>query len=398
MRIISGGRGKTRRGKDVFDTFKAKLVEKAILVGIRRNGRNVELQNSMAELRFLAESAGAHVVGEIIQKSGGPRPSHLIGKGKLAEVDTLLQEQKGNLVIFDDDLSPAQVRNLESDLQVKIIDRSILILDIFARRAKTVEAKTQVELAQMKYLYPRLTRRWSHLSKQYGGIGAKGPGETQLEVDRRLVGKRIKRLSAELQRIDRERREQRKRRDVLFKIALVGYTNAGKSTLFNLLVKGNVFIDDRLFSTLDPTTRVLYLPETGRALLTDTIGFIRKLPTQLVASFRATLADIADADLLLHVVDCSAEDLRRPTAEVEQTLVQIGSDNIDRLVVLNKIDLVDGNHPPLASSMAEGADIVTISALEKIGVAQLVSRLGHYHRRWAQQNGRGITASPPKLS
>ena len=378
----------------MFDTFKAKLVEKAILVGIRRNGRNAELQSSLAELRFLAESASAHVVGEVIQKSGGPRPSHLIGKGKLAEIDTLLKEQKGNLVIFDDDLSPAQVRNLENDLQVKIIDRSILILDIFARRAKTVEAKTQVELAQMKYLYPRLTGRWSHFSKQYGGIGAKGPGETQLEVDRRLVGKRIKKLSAELKRIDRERLEQRKRRRDLFKIALVGYTNAGKSTLFNLLTKSDVFADDRLFSTLDSTTRVFYLPETGRTLLTDTIGFIRKLPPQLVASFRATLAEIADADLLLHVVDCSPEDMRRPAEEVEKTLAQIDSDNIDRLVVLNKIDLLNGDHPPLISSFVEETDIVTISAQEKLGIPRLINRLGHYHQRWVQQNEHNLAHKP----
>jgi GTP-binding protein HflX len=349
----------------------------------------------MAELRFLAVSAGAQVVGEVVQKSGRPRPSHLIGKGKLTEVGALLHEQKGNLVIFDDDLSPAQVRNLEQDLQVKIIDRSILILDIFARRAKTVEAKTQVELAQMKYLYPRLTRRWSHFSKQYGGIGAKGPGETQLEVDRRLVGKRIKRLSAELKRIDRERAEQRKRRDDLFKIALVGYTNAGKSTLFNLLTRAEVFADDRLFSTLDSTTRVLYLPETGRTLLTDTIGFIRKLPPQLVASFRATLAEIRDADLLLHVVDCGPEDIRRPTEQVQQTLTQIDANQIDRLVVLNKIDLLNGDHPPLLSGFAEETDLVLISAREKLGISGLIERLGHYHQRWTQRHDRRAVSDPP---
>lgn len=371
----------------MFETFKAKLVEKAVLVGFRHDSRRAELESSMAELRFLTTSAGAHVVGEVVQRSGAPRASHFIGKGKLAEVGELLQEQKGNLVIFDDDLSPAQVRNLENDLQVKIIDRSILILDIFARRAKTVEAKTQVELAQMKYLYPRLTGRWSHFSKQYGGIGAKGPGETQLEVDRRLVGKRIKRLESDLERIDRERNEQRKRRRDVFKIALVGYTNAGKSTLFNVLTKAKVFADDRLFSTLDATTRVVYLPHTGRALLTDTIGFIRKLPAQLVASFRATLAEIGDADLLLHVVDCSPEDIRRPTEEVEKTLTKIASDKIDRLVVLNKIDLVNGDRPPLVSSFVAETDLVAVSALQNVGVERLVDRLGHYHRRWARRHG-----------
>ena len=379
----------------MFDTFKAKLVEKAVLVGLRRDAHNAELENSMAELRFLAESAGAQIVGEVIQRAGGPRSSHYIGKGKIAEVGVLLQEQQGNLVIFDDDLSPAQVRNLENDLETKIIDRSILILDIFARRAKTIEAKTQVELAQMKYLYPRLTGRWSHFSKQYGGIGAKGPGEMQLEVDRRLVDKRIKKLSGELERIDRERSEQRKRRRDLFNIALVGYTNAGKSTLFNLLTKAHVFADDRLFSTLDATTRVLYLPNSGRVLLTDTIGFIRKLPAQLVASFRATLADIADADMLLHVVDCSAEDIRRLTDEVEKTLIQIDADKIDRLVVLNKIDLIDGDGRPLVSAFAEETDVVAVSALEKIGTGPLLERLGYYHQRWVQRNGHNPPCNIP---
>jgi GTP-binding protein HflX len=366
----------------VFETFKAKLVEKAVLVGFRHDNRNAELESSMAELRFLATSAGAQVVGEVVQRSGPPRASHFIGKGKLAEVGTLLSEHKGNLVIFDDDLSPAQVRNLENDLEVKIIDRSILILDIFARRAKTLEAKTQVELAQMKYLYPRLTGRWLHFSKQYGGIGAKGPGETQLEVDRRLVGKRIKRLETELERIDRERNEQRKRRRDVFKIALVGYTNAGKSTLFNRLTKANVFADNRLFSTLDATTRVVYLPQAGRALLTDTIGFIRKLPAQLVASFRATLAEIADAHLLVHVVDCSLEDVGRQTGEVESSLAQMASDKIDRLVVLNKIDLVNGERRPLVSSFVAETDLVAVSALQDVGIERLVARLGYYYQRW----------------
>jgi GTP-binding protein HflX len=371
----------------VHETFKPQLVEKAILIGLRHTGSLTDLELSLAELSFLAVSAGAEVVGEVVQKNGAPRPSHLIGKGKLAEAKELLREKNGNLVIFDDDLTPAQVRNLEMALDVKVIDRSILILDIFARRARSNEAKTQVELAQMKYLYPRLTRRWSHLSKQLGGIGTKGPGETQLEVDRRLVGKRIKKLTAGLKRIDRERLEQRKGRRDLFKIALVGYTNAGKSTLFNLLTKSDVFADNRLFSTLDATTRVLFLPQGGRVLLTDTIGFIRKLPPQLFASFRATLSEIADADLLLHVVDYAQDDVRREWVAVEKTLAQIDSVSIDRLAVLNKIDLLDGEQPPLTATFAEGADFVTISAVKKIGVSTLIDRLDHYFRRWKARNG-----------
>lgn len=364
------------------EIFKAKLFEKAILVGLRCGNAQINLAESMAELRFLAESAGAAVVGEVVQKSGRPRPSHLIGKGKLEETSRLIGETGGNLVIFDDDLSPAQVRNLESALETKVIDRSILILDIFARRARTVEAKTQVELAQMKYLYPRLTRQWSHLSKQEGGIGSRGPGETQLEVDRRLVGKRIKRLSAKLSRIDRERDEQRKGRRDLFKVALVGYTNAGKSTLFNLLTKADVFTDDHLFATLDSTTRILYLPDAGRILLTDTIGFIRKLPPSLVASFRATLAEIAGADLLLHVVDCAAPNIHHVWQEVEKTLSQIGSAEIDQLVAVNKIDVLNGGPPPLTILSQADLDLVAISARDNVGIDALTGRLRHYYHCW----------------
>jgi len=367
----------------VHETFKAKLIENAVLVGMRHHGSHDALDQSMAELEFLAVSAGADVVGRVVQRRGQLRASHLIGKGKLAEVKQTVSENKGNLVIFDDDLSPMQVRNLEAALATKVIDRSILILDIFARRAKSNEAKTQVELAQMKYLYPRLTGRWTHFSKQYGGIGTKGPGETQLEVDRRLVGKRIQRLTASLKRIDRERTEQRKGRKDRFKIALVGYTNAGKSTLFNLLTKSEVFADNRLFSTLDATTRVLFLPEVGRVLLTDTIGFIRKLPPALVASFRATLSDIRNADLLIHVVDYAQEDIRQPGEEVEKTLVQIDASEIDRLVVLNKIDLLNGDQPLPIRSLGEQVDYVAVSAVKKIGIPALLDRLVYYYQRFA---------------
>ncbi len=370
----------------MFDTFRATLVERAVLVGLRRNSSRRLFEHTLAELRFLAESAGARVVGEVVQRSGRPQSSHLISKGKREELAATLAENKGNLVIFDDDLSPAQVRNMEKDLQTKIIDRSMLILDIFARRAKTVEARTQVELAQMKYLYPRLTRFWTHFSKQYGGIGAKGPGETQLEVDRRLVGKRIKKLSAKLKRIDSERREQRKRRHDVFTIVLVGYTNAGKSTLFNVLTNADAFADNRLFSTLDSTTRVLYVPDHGRALLTDTIGFIRKLPPQLVASFRATLADIADADLLLHVVDYSADDMAQTIEEVEKVIKEIDPSHTRSLLVYNKIDLLNGDGTSRVHTLPTDRDYVTISAKEQIGIPALMRQIQHYYHLWAQEH------------
>jgi GTP-binding protein HflX len=277
-------------------------------------------------------------------------------------------------VVFDEELSPSQIRNLEQELDCKVIDRSMLILAIFARHAHTKEAKTQVELAQYEYLYPRLAGQWTHLSKQWGGIGSKGPGETQLEVDRRLVSKRIQRLKRDLKKIDRERAVQRRGRDGMFKVVMVGYTNAGKSTLFNALTRSKVWAADRLFCTLDPTSRVMSHGGGRHILLTDTIGFIRKLPAPLFAAFRATLSEVADADLLLHVIDYSSGSYRHETSEVEATLAQIDAGDCERMEVLNKIDLLNGQ--PLAPYHVAGAtEVLAVSAKTGTGLDRLVEAI-----------------------
>lgn len=313
--------------------------EKCILVGVstRTTLRN-EVTESLDELALLADTAGAEVVGRIIQDRDRFEPATLIGKGKVEELHRRLADEKIPLVIFDDDLTPAQVRNLEHQLECKVLDRSGLILDIFASRAKTNEAKTQVELAQLEYLLPRLTRQWTHLSKQLGGIGTKGPGETQIETDRRLIRTRISHLKEKLERISQQRFTQRKGRTKHTRAALVGYTNAGKSTLLNFLSGSEVFVEDRLFATLDPTTRLVQLNPAVSILMTDTVGFIRKLPHHLVASFKSTLEEIAEADILLHVVDISNPYFEDQIQTVQETLEGLGAGDIPMLVIFNKID------------------------------------------------------------
>jgi GTP-binding protein HflX len=311
--------------------------ERAILAG-RAPSRGDAAGDTLTELRLLAETAGAEVLGEVLQRRGSVRSSTFLSKGKIEEVRTLTGEQNANLLLLDDDLSPAQNRNLEEDLKLRVVDRSGLILDIFARRARTREARLQVELAQLEYMLPRLTRLWEHLSRLGGGIGTRGPGETQLEVDRRRIRERIAKLKRELEGVVRERRVQRRGRRSCHKVSLVGYTNAGKSTLFNALTRARVYVEDQLFATLDPTTRVFAASGGTRALLTDTVGFIRKLPSHLVASFRATLEEVTEADLLLHVVDASETDPERHIEAVEAVLEEIGALHRPRLLVFNKID------------------------------------------------------------
>ncbi|MEX1137902.1 MAG: GTPase HflX, partial [Bacteroidota bacterium] len=317
--------------------------EKAVLVGVstRQVGR-VETEELLDELALLADTAGAEVVARIIQDRDRIDAATFIGKGKVEEMRTLVQEKKVPLVIFDDDLSGVQVKNLEKELECKVLDRSGLILDIFASRAKSMEAKTQVELAQLQYLLPRLTRQWTHLSKQLGGIGTKGPGETQIETDRRMIRARITHLKEKLERIGRQRVTQRKSRSKHTRASLVGYTNVGKSTLLNVLSGSDVFVENRLFATLDPTTRLVPIVSGVDILMTDTVGFIRKLPHHLVASFKSTLEEITEADLLLHVVDITSKTYEHQISIVQETLEDLGCASKPTLMVFNKIDgLVD---------------------------------------------------------
>ncbi len=343
--------------------------ERAILAG-RANSRVQPNGDNLTELRLLAETAGAEVLGEVLQRRGSVRSSTFLSKGKIDEVRTLSEERNASLLLLDDDLSPAQSRNLEEDLNLRVVDRSGLILDIFARRARTREARLQVELAQLEYVLPRLTRMWEHLSRLGGGIGTRGPGETQLEVDRRRIRERIAKLKRELEGVVRERRVQRRGRRGCYKASLVGYTNAGKSTLFNSLTRARVFVEDQLFATLDPTTRVFAANGATRALLTDTVGFIRKLPPHLVASFRATLEEVTEADLLLHVIDAAEPDLELHISSVESVLDAIGALGRPRLLVFNKVDSLEDD-VAILGLRARYPGAVFVSALKREGISEL---------------------------
>jgi GTPase len=343
--------------------------ENVVLVGHAGRDRK-HLQRSMEELALLADTAGAIVTGTLVQRSGSIHPATFVGKGKLEELVLLIEQSQAEVVIFDDDLTPAQVRNLEKATQRKVIDRSELILDIFARRARTRESRLQVELAQLEYTLPRLTGMWKHLERQAGGIGSRGPGETQLETDKRLVRERIARLKAALESVERERETQRNRRRREFRAALVGYTNAGKSTLFNALTRSDVFVENRLFATLDSTTRQMVSPERQVVLLTDTVGFIRKLPHHLVASFHSTLIEAIEADLLLHVIDAADPDFRRQITAVDGVLDQILPEvRPPRLLVFNKCDQL--TEDAIAALRAEYDECLVLSARTGDGLPAL---------------------------
>lgn len=325
--------------------------EKAILVGLAGTSRDKDaVEGSLDELERLTYSAGAEVVGRRIQVRNRPDPATFVGRGLVAELKQMLVDLGGNTIIFDDTLSPAQQRNLEDKLKAKVVDRPILILDIFATRARTNAAKLQVELAQLEYTLPRLTGAWVHFSRQYGGMGSKGPGETQLEIDRRSVRKKISTLKGRLKKLDKQRNTQRKQRQDRFKVALVGYTNAGKSTFFNRLTKAQVRTANMLFTTLDSTTRVLSSPYPCQIVISDTVGFIRKLPHQLVESFKSTLEEVSRADLLLHMVDCGEDDLEGTINQTRQVLGEIGADEIPYLLLYNKIDANPQFLPPLSNN------------------------------------------------
>jgi GTP-binding protein HflX len=372
--------------------------ERAYLVAVQRTSERDRWrgESSLAELALLAKTAGAAVVGTTLQRLDAPNPATYAGKGKLDEIRTLCSTSGGpTIVIFDDELSPSQQVNLEDALKVKVLDRAMLILDIFAMRARTREGRLQVELAQTEYLLPRLKGQWSHLERLSGNggapgaIGVRGPGETQIETDRRLARKRILKLKEQIEDVRNQRSLYRRRRERegIAIIALVGYTNAGKSTLMRALTKdGDVFVQDQLFATLDPLTRKVYLDATHPALMTDTVGFIQKLPTQLVAAFRATLEELTDATLLLHVVDITHPDAAHQSQTVEETLRILKLDTKPRITVLNKVDqLPDADAKPV-QSLAEldsfqGAltanipGAVLISAEKRWGIDLLKRRL-----------------------
>ncbi len=313
--------------------------EKALLVGLVTPEQNeLKANEYLAELAFLADTAGAETVKTFLQKLEYPNPRTFVGKGKLEEIKNYIEQNDIAMVIFDDDLTVKQVANIERELGVKILDRTSLILDIFAKRAQTANAKTQVELAQYQYLLPRLTRMWTHLERQRGGIGMRGPGETQIETDRRIILDKISRLKAELVAIDKQKSMQRKNRGKLTRVALVGYTNVGKSTLMNLLSKSDVFAENKLFATLDTTVRKVIIDNLP-FLLTDTVGFIRKLPTHFVDSLKSTLDEVRDADLLVHVVDISHPNFEEQIEVVDKTLREVcnGADK-PMILVFNKID------------------------------------------------------------
>ena len=313
--------------------------ERAVLVGLVTPTQNEAKANEyLDELAFLADTAGAVTVRKFLQKLNGPDSRTFVGKGKLEEIRQFVEDNEIGMVIFDDDLSSKQVANIERELKVKILDRTSLILDIFAKRAQTANAKTQVELAQYQYLLPRLTRMWTHLERQRGGIGMRGPGETQIETDRRIILDKISRLKEELKNIDRQKSIQRKNRGKLTRVALVGYTNVGTSTIMNLLSKSEVFAENKLFATLDTTVRKVIIDNLP-FLLTDTVGFIRKLPTHLVESFKSTHDEVRDADLLLHVVDISHPNFEEQIEVVNRTLSEV-CDCGDKpmIMVFNKVD------------------------------------------------------------
>lgn len=361
--------------------------EKAFLVGVEFRSETplISLEDSLAELERLAETADLEIVGEATQKLDTPNPATFIGSGKVEEIALLAEETMADIIIFDSELSPRHQRELEESFgsHVRVIDRTALILDIFAQHARTSEGILQVALAQYEYRLPRLTRAWTHLARQagggggrtgsVGGVGLRGPGETQLEVDRREIRKRITFLKKELEKVRAHRqryRSQRKRSRIPL-ISIVGYTNAGKSTLLNRLAHAEVLVADQLFATLDPTTRKVELPGGHQALITDTVGFIQKLPTQLIAAFQATLEEISEADLLVHVVDITHPNVMEQAKSVEETLKEIGADHIPTMIALNKIDQLP--QPELTNERLSGFPrAVGISALTGSGISDLL--------------------------
>ncbi len=374
--------------------------ERAVLVGVElpSNNHKISLEYSLEELQNLAQTAGAEVAEKFTQQLRSITPATLVGRGKVDQIHAKVAELHPDLVIFDEDLTPAQQRNLESALKVRVIDRSQLILDIFAQRARSNEGKLQVELAQLEYLLPRLTRQWTHLSRLGGGIGTRGPGETQLEVDRRRIREKIGHLKRRLKTVERTRSLQRKERDnVPFAtIALVGYTNAGKSTLMNALTRAGVLVEDKLFATLDPTIRSLRLPNGDKVMIADTVGFINKIPHSLIEAFKSTLEEVMSADLLLHLVDMSSSLVDEQIQVIEEVLGEIGAGDIPTIIVPNKIDLLP--EPPQHLFKNRGSEeVCPISAVTGEGVEALLNVIGTRLDRGKEKIHLSLSASQGAL-
>jgi len=373
----------------VVDSYQERAV--AVGVEIGKPKSDFTLEDSLNELCLLAQTAGIEVIATLTQRLEKPNPQTYIGAGKLEELKAIVNELGANIILFDDELSPRHLRELEKhfDENIRIIDRTALILDIFAQHAATREGALQVELAQYEYRLPRLTRAWTHLARQagggggragsVGGVGLRGPGETQLEVDRRDIRRRIAHLKEELEKVKSHRRQYRRRRKKsgIPVVALIGYTNAGKSTLLNALSSANVYVADQLFATLDPTTRRVILPDRNEILLTDTVGFIQKLPTHLIAAFRATLEEIAEADVLLHVLDISQPTAQQQAQAVFQTLKEIEADHLPVFTVLNKIDLLKDPRQTI-NILEQYPNSVAISALKGLGIDDLMRKLEEF--------------------
>jgi GTPase len=362
-----------------------KEAEKAVLVFFAKKNENViKIKESLDELKLLSITAGANVIKTFTQVGDSFDSRYMIGKGKVEEIAEYVEEKEASLVIFENELSYTQLRNLEEKIKCKILDKSNLILDIFANNARTAQAKLQVELAQLEYLLPRLTRQWTHLSKQYGGIGTKGPGETQIETDRRLIKTRISILKEKLEKIDRQRKTQALERKNYIRLSLVGYTNAGKSTLLNLLTDSNVYVEDKLFATLDTSTKVMKLSNAKvkkvvskfpkKVLISDTVGFIKNLPHNLIESFKSTLSEVVESDILLHVIDVSNPNFKEQISVVKDTLEEIGAGKGKIINVFNKVDKLN-DFEILDNLKEEYSEAIFISAQKGLNVETLLNKV-----------------------